>query len=60
MDMADHEVTSRELAYKFSLQAAAISKERYASQVAHALIAIGLGELDSAMLWLEEGWATYK
>ena len=37
----------------------AISKQRYTSQVAHALVAIGLGELDSAMQWLEEAFQAH-
>jgi serine/threonine protein kinase len=31
-----------------------IAKQRYTSQVAHALVSLGLGELDCAMDWLEE------
>jgi serine/threonine-protein kinase len=37
----------------------AMSEERYTSQVAHALISIGLGELDRAMHWLEEAFEAH-
>jgi hypothetical protein len=37
----------------------AITKRRYASQVAHALVSMGLGELDSAMQWLQEAFQAH-
>jgi len=37
----------------------AMSEQRYTSQVAHALISIGLGELDRAMKWLEEAFEAH-
>jgi eukaryotic-like serine/threonine-protein kinase len=36
-----------------------LSEQRYTSQVAHALIAIGLGEFDRAMQWLEEAFQAH-
>lgn len=37
----------------------AIAKRRYTSQVAHALVSMGLGELDSAMQWLQEAFQAH-
>ena len=36
-----------------------ISEQRYTSQVAHALVSIGLGELDCAMQWLEDAFQAH-
>lgn len=46
---------ARELQAKLQV----ISKQRYTSQVAHALVAIGLGELDRAMQWLQEAFKAH-
>ena len=44
----------REKAVEMQHKLQTISKQRYTSQVAHALVALGLGDLDLAMQWLEE------
>jgi tetratricopeptide (TPR) repeat protein len=36
-----------------------LSSQRYTSQVAHALICLGLGELEAAMQWLEEAFLAH-
>ena len=46
---------ARELEVKLQ----ALSEQRYTSQVAHALLAIGLGEFDRAMQWLEEAFQVH-
>ncbi len=37
----------------------AISEQRYTSQVAHALVSVGLGELDGAMQWLQKAFEAH-
>jgi serine/threonine protein kinase/tetratricopeptide (TPR) repeat protein len=49
--------TDKARALQTELQA--IAERRYTSQVAHALVAMGLGELDSAMQWLQEAFQAH-
>lgn len=46
----------REEAREVQEKLRALSELRYTSQVAHALVSLGLGELDAAMQWLEEAF----